>query len=238
MYEKRPVYEQRFAKLELRAIGQGNEPSVSGYAAMFNSLSSDLGGFREKILPGAFSNCLREGQDTKCLRDHDPTQILGRVKNKTLFLEETERGLKFRCLLPDTSCGRDTFELVRNGTLSDCSFAFSIGDDSWSEESDPEDKSVRFQCRTIRSIKNLWDTSIVTNPAYASTSVSADSLDSVFEDDEDEDKDTEWNSKRTSAELFPLGVPLEIRSHVQSFNHHFSPEARAARQRLLHFFIS
>jgi uncharacterized protein len=226
------MYERRFSsRIGLRADGYGDARSISGYAATFGSLSSDLGGFKERIQPGAFRNCLRENQDTKMLRDHIPSQLLGRVKNSTLTLSEDSHGLKFRCLLPDTSCGRDTYELVRNGTLSDCSFAFTIDDDDWSEECDPEDKSVRFQCRTIRSVKNLWDTSVVTNPAYLSTSVSAD-------DDPDE-ADTEWNSaRRTAHDLFPLGVPLEIRSHVEAFHHHISPEARAARQRLLSFFIS
>lgn len=33
---------------ELRAI-DGDEPEIVGYAAVFNAMSEDLGGFREKI---------------------------------------------------------------------------------------------------------------------------------------------------------------------------------------------
>src|ERR1700733_2811506 len=104
------MYERRFISANLNRASQTVAgPSVAGYACTWNQLSSDLGGFKEKILPGAFRSCLRENQDIKCLRDHNPTNLLGRVQNKTLSVSEDTRGLHFSCLLPDTECGRSTY---------------------------------------------------------------------------------------------------------------------------------
>ncbi|MCF1632938.1 HK97 family phage prohead protease, partial [Tetragenococcus koreensis] len=42
---------------------------IEGYAALFNTLSEDLGGFREVIAPNAFDNV--DIEDTKGLIDHN-----------------------------------------------------------------------------------------------------------------------------------------------------------------------
>ena len=42
--------------IEIRAAGDGLE--FRGYAAVFNTPSEDLGGFRETILPGAFTRSI------------------------------------------------------------------------------------------------------------------------------------------------------------------------------------
>ncbi len=47
------------------------EVLIRGRAARFNSLSDDLGGFRETIQPGAFSRVLRSNPDTRLLWNHD-----------------------------------------------------------------------------------------------------------------------------------------------------------------------
>ena len=47
--------EKRFQAIEVRASrGSGGEMTIRGYAATYGTLSSDLGGFRERIKPGAF----------------------------------------------------------------------------------------------------------------------------------------------------------------------------------------
>lgn len=87
----------------------GTKPGIRGYAAVFNQLSEDLGGFRERVLPGAFKDCLAASPDVRCLFNHDPNAVLGRTKAGTLRLAEDNKGLHFDCDLPDT---RTAAELV------------------------------------------------------------------------------------------------------------------------------
>lgn len=171
--------EVRFLKAtELRAGGgtDGVAPFISGYAAVFNKYSSDLGGFKEKIKPGAFSRALRERQDVRCLFNHDANCVLGRLLAGTLTVSEDPKGLLYRCELPDTTTARDLHVSISRGDISQCSFSFSVrdGGDIWSTEyCDPDDSDEDcFASRTLTDV-NLFDVSPVTFPAYQNTSVSA-----------------------------------------------------------------
>src|SRR5277367_5678504 len=85
---------------ELRATKNADGTrTVSGYAAVFNSLSVDFGGWQEIVAPGAFTRFLLANPDVVCLRDHDNAILLGRTASKTLTLEQDATGLRFECLL-------------------------------------------------------------------------------------------------------------------------------------------
>ena len=87
--------EQRIVPLtvEVRATEDSDGPIISGHAAVFNSPSHDLGGFREYILPGAFKRTLKNSRDILSFFNHDPHYVLGRTGNKTLTLSEDLQGL-------------------------------------------------------------------------------------------------------------------------------------------------
>lgn len=163
--------ERRYCS-ELRIESQGDEMAIGGYAALFNTVSHNLGGFKEKIAPGAFARSLGEGADVKALFNHDPSRILGRIKNGSLSVQEDERGLKWRAVLnPVNPDHKALYENVKSNLISDCSFAFTVasGGDDWQEESGNEDW---FAMRTLKDV-NLMDVSAVTWPAYPGTSVGA-----------------------------------------------------------------
>jgi len=50
---------------QFRADLRATRGSLVGYAAVFNVPSKDLGGFIEKVKPGAFARVLREGVDVR-----------------------------------------------------------------------------------------------------------------------------------------------------------------------------
>jgi len=151
----------------LRAIrAEGDKPKLSGYAAVFNKLSEDLGWFREKIAPGAFSRSLRENADVRALFNHDANQVLGRSKSSTLSMAEDSEGLKVDILPPDTVAGRDTVTLVERGDVSQMSFGFITRKDEWDYEN---------MIRTLIDV-DLFDVSVVTFPAYPDTSVAKRSV--------------------------------------------------------------
>lgn len=146
--------------LEMRAEGDGR--TFSGYAALFNADSEPMGGFTERIAPGAFTRSLKShGWDIKLLANHDPGRVLGSTRAKTLRLVEDERGLRVEATLPDNTDGRDIAESIRRGDIDAMSFGFTTQPqgDTWSADG---------KTRTLTDVK-LYEVSIVAWPAYPST---------------------------------------------------------------------
>ena len=139
----------------------GEPTKIVGYAAVFNKLSDDLGGFREKIDPGFFSDVM--GDDVRALFNHDDNQILGRTKNDTLVLEEDKKGLSVEIIPPDTTYANNLLTLIDRGDVDQMSFQWVTAVDEW-DSTDP--KKV---IRTLMKAKELWDVSPVTFPAYPQT---------------------------------------------------------------------
>ena len=157
--------EQRLfdSTLEVRDNGSGVK-TLTGYAAVFNRYSSNLGGFVEQIAPGAFTQTLTQA-DIRHLLNHDANMVLGRSRSGTLRLSEDTTGLRYEVDLPDTTAARDLAALVDRGDITGSSFAFRVVGDDGDDWSLTEDE---FPLRTVRQAA-LYDTSTVTYPAYPST---------------------------------------------------------------------
>jgi uncharacterized protein len=149
---------------ELRATEADGAPKIVGYASVFGVWSEDLGGFRERIEPGAFAASLKTS-DTRALVNHDPTLVLGRTKSGTLSLREDDTGLWMEVTPPDTSYARDLLASIKRGDIDQMSFGFSVMKDDWAWSGD----QIR---RSIIEIDQLYDVSPVTYPAYPQTSAS------------------------------------------------------------------
>jgi len=156
-------------------------PLVRGYAALFNTKSSDLGGFIERIDPHAFDGVnLEDG--VVALFNHDPSLILARSggANATLRLGTDERGLWYEFTPPNSPNGQNLAEALRRGDITQSSFGFSIARDNGDEWDWVEDEEGREHVfRTIKKIARLYDVSPVTYPAYPDTTVAARSLEAV-----------------------------------------------------------
>jgi Escherichia/Staphylococcus phage prohead protease len=159
--------ERRFTGIcELRAIAPegGGRAKIAGHAAVSNSLSEELWGFREKIAPGAFKDALAKS-DIRALLNHDPNFVLGRTKNGTLRAWEDQTGLAVEIDPPSTQWASDLLVSIDRGDISQMSFAFRVGEESW-ETVDGID------VRTILTFDEIFDVSPVTYPAYPETDVS------------------------------------------------------------------
>ena len=174
---------------EVRASESGKERRLTGYAARYGVLSNEIrgkdGAFREKIVRGAFDEVLASKPDVVMTLNHDMNKVLGRTTSGTLKLRVDDKGLRFDCLLPNTSYARDLHESVKRGDMNGCSFAFADVDDEWSEDSELDYGSSntnyartikKFVLRTIKTFRKLFDVSVVTTPAYPGTQISTRNL--------------------------------------------------------------
>lgn len=149
-------------EIDLRA--DGGQPRLRGHAAVFNSLSEPMFGFREQIAPGAFAESIGT-DDIRALWNHDTGHVLGRKSAGTLILTEDERGLAVEITPPSTSWAKDLMVSIGRGDVTQMSFGFQVLTDSWSLVDGGE-------VRTLEKVK-LFEVSPVTFPAYSATDISA-----------------------------------------------------------------
>ena len=144
---------------------KGPPPMIEGYAAVFNSLSEDLGGFREIIRQGAFDEALaKEDLDVSARVQHEGgLATIGRTVAGTLRLSTDATGLRYEVDPPNTTAGRDIVALIRRGDINKSSFAFSLRENGelWHWESEPP-------TRELLNL-NLFDVAPVDGPAYQRT---------------------------------------------------------------------
>lgn len=168
--------EKRVFTIEMRAAAEGDagdtKRTVTGYAAVFNSPSEDMG-FIEYIEPGAFREAIPKS-DVRALFNHDPNYILARTASGTLQIEEDEKGLRYQFSIPDTSFGNDFAVMLQRGDVSQSSFSFTVKEQVWGENK-RADGSTEYT-RRIKKVERLYDVSPVTYPAYPDTEVALRSL--------------------------------------------------------------
>ena len=159
------------ATVEYRDMGNGEKRAViSGYAAVFNSESRNLGGFVETIHPEAFDEVLASAPDVIGVFNHDRNLLLGRTGNGSMRLMKDPYGLRYE-IMPNenTSIGRDVVQWVKDRTVVGSSFAFAVkrdGGDSWSTDGQ---RGIRR--REVRAVGLLEDVGPVVRPAYDLSSV-------------------------------------------------------------------
>lgn len=157
------VMERRNLKLELRAADDvSGMQTIAGHAAVFNQMSSDLGGWFEIMHPGAFANSI-EVDDIRALWNHDMNWVLGRNKAGTLRLEEDAVGLAIEVDPPEAQWARDLVESIRRGDVDQMSIGFWTQRDEWRMEG-------TMVVRDVYEVK-LFDVSPVTAAAYPQTDV-------------------------------------------------------------------
>lgn len=152
-------------KVELRQSDDG-KATIVGLAAIFETLSENLGGFREQIMKGAFDDA--DMSDVRGLFNHDPNFVLGRTTSDTLELEITSKGLRFSIDLPDTNTIRDlVLEPIKRGDVDQASFGFVVAPGGASFDENEDGVLIR----SITKFQRIFDVSPVTFPAFQDTQV-------------------------------------------------------------------
>lgn len=94
-------------------------------------------------------------------------KVVARLRNKTLALAITERGLDMEAELSGTQAGRELYEEIDGGYIDKMSFSFSVREAKYDSVT---------HTRTITKVKKLYDVSAVDIPAYEETDLSARSF--------------------------------------------------------------
>ncbi len=161
------------ATINLETRGEAKTPVLRGLIP-YNSDSHDLGGFVERIAPGAFSSSVKRG-DMLALVDHDVNRPLANQRAGSLVMTDTPDGLSLEITPTEASWGSDTVTAVREGNKAGVSFGFNYveGGADWQRD------NGRTVC-TLRDI-NAVEVSVVTRGAYPAASVGLRSLDTAVQ---------------------------------------------------------
>lgn len=155
--ELRPFVEP----VEVRSA-DGGKLVLSGTAIRYGARSKDLGGFRERVMPGSATEVIQKA-DVMAFEEHRSARYLGRTGNATLRLLDTRESLRYEVDLPDTAVGREVAALAERGDYKGSSFGFRALTESWAKDEDG------FPLRTITAFRSLRDVGPTVAPAYDET---------------------------------------------------------------------
>lgn len=148
------------SKPEVRS--EGDVSYLVGLACPYNAWSKPLFGFmRERFLPTAFDNCLKENPEVICVVDHNKHEMLSRTGARSLMLDNRSDGLYIKSHIPNTTYALNCVENVRNKNIPGMSFVFDTVQDEWGHDGE-------FETRTV---KEAWlkEVCFTVAPAYSDT---------------------------------------------------------------------
>lgn len=156
--------------------GEGSR-TIEGCAIVFNQETTLWDGkytrVREMILPSCCAQEFLREQDVKLNLMHNRNETVCR-NNKgegTLQLELRADGLYFKAEMPKCDLGDRALELVRNKTLTGCSFEFWPKD--WTEVNETLEDGKEDTLIIHSAFESLTALTIALDPAYEQTSVEA-----------------------------------------------------------------
>ena len=159
---------------EVRAMDtEDGSLRIAGYAATFNKEADGLN-FREVIAPGAFTRALASEDPVFLLINHDMEGVpLASTQSGTLQLRQDKTGLYIEAELdPANPRAQELSSALRRGDMNKMSFAFTVASDGQKKEDG---------LRTLTEIERLYEVSVVTLPAYSSTTVGMRNADDDLE---------------------------------------------------------
>lgn len=162
-------------EMQFRAL-EGESYIVEGYATTFNQryelFQIDGVSYGEEIDSHALDEA--DMSDVIFLYNHEG-MVFARQSNGTLMLSLNEHGLHVRADLSKTQAARDMYESIKAGLVTQMSWAFTVGEDSYDEKT---------HTRRVLRVRKAFDVSAVSLPANPNTDISARSyFDGVIEEE-------------------------------------------------------
>lgn len=147
------------ARFDMRIV-EGKRPTLSGYALVWNTTSTDRGGYFVRLRPGSATFTT----PTLAVYHHEVRDVIGNTENDTLRLTPDDYGVKFEIDLPDTQVGRDVHTLVRDKYVRGMSFAMTTK---------PKGRATRENGRDIFDAEayTVDEISVTPTPAFITATV-------------------------------------------------------------------
>ena len=142
--------------------------------------------FKETIKAGTFTRALQKNNSIPMLLEHDWDRQIAHTANGTLELREDAIGLRF-----DAVVDEETFAEIQQRNITSCSFGFKVNEQQF------ESINPKMEKRYISNI-DLFEVSLVANPAYVGSLVEQRNMEQALEDME---KEVEEVVEETKEEL-------------------------------------
>lgn len=186
-------YGKRCVDLRSSSMPEADEKILNGTAVVFDkpTILYEYDGVEYKEIidrhaldKADFSDCCLKYNHT------DSVPILARCRGNSLTVKIEDEGLTFNAKLFDTTVARDVYNIIKEGGLDKCSFAFHINKSEY---------DMKTHTRKILEIDKVYDISIVDIPAYEDTEVQARSLVELDNEAKQKELDNETSIKRKRA---------------------------------------
>lgn len=142
--------------------------------------------FKETIKAGTFTRALQKNNSIPMLLEHDWDKQIAHTANGTLELREDAIGLRF-----DAVVDEETFNEIQQRNITSCSFGFKVNEQQF------ESVNPKLEKRYISNI-DLFEVSLVANPAYVGSLVEQRNMEQALEEME---KEVEEVNEETKEEL-------------------------------------
>lgn len=130
--------------------------------------------FNEVIKAGTFTRALQKNNSIPMLLEHDWDKQIAHTANGTLELREDAIGLRFDAIVDE-----ETFNEIQQRNITSCSFGFKVNEQQY------ESVNPKLEKRYISNI-DLFEVSLVANPAYVGSLVEQRNMEQALEDMETE----------------------------------------------------
>jgi len=167
------IMEFKSQYFEVKAVAEGKNMYVEGYAAIFGNEDS----YNDIIVQGAFTKTIqgREGKRIKLCLQHDLDDVVGKIEE----LREDEKGLWFKAKISNTTKGKDLAILIEDDAINEISIGYQAV--VWEVD---EVRGVRL----LKEVK-LYEVSFVTRAANPQAVVTATEIKQEEPEDDISDED-------------------------------------------------